>query len=171
MSRLFQADPVASTVDLSMDLAVAREALRTIRVLVAPGTIISAVMESLAATIMDTCDRALRGERPPTGLCGEYLGDNDGTCPQLTCIRDRGHGGRCDNVKGDTPPHAPVTDDGVVTSVKDDLASLNADMRWHLEQIRQHADHIGSMTIVALVDAALGGELGGQRAASRERGV
>jgi hypothetical protein len=34
-------------------------------------------------------------------ICGKYLGDNDGTCPQLTCIRDKGHDGRCDNVQGD----------------------------------------------------------------------
>ena len=33
--------------------------------------------------------------------CGKYLGDNDGTCPQLTCIRERGHGGLCDNVRAD----------------------------------------------------------------------
>lgn len=31
-------------------------------------------------------------------VCGRYLGDNDGTCPQLTCTRDWGHGGLCDNV-------------------------------------------------------------------------
>jgi len=30
-------------------------------------------------------------------LCGRYLGDNDGTCPQLTCIREHGHSGLCDN--------------------------------------------------------------------------
>lgn len=29
--------------------------------------------------------------------CGKYLGDNDATCPQLTCIRDAGHKGDCDN--------------------------------------------------------------------------
>ena len=34
-------------------------------------------------------------------LCGRYLGDNDATCPQLTCIRRRGHSGRCDNTCGD----------------------------------------------------------------------
>lgn len=33
-----------------------------------------------------------------TDQCGKYLGDNDGTCPQLTCIRERGHAGLCDNV-------------------------------------------------------------------------
>ncbi len=33
--------------------------------------------------------------------CGRYLGDNDATCPQLTCIRRYGHDGRCDNVRGD----------------------------------------------------------------------
>lgn len=31
-------------------------------------------------------------------LCGKYLGDNDATCPQLTCIRRKDHGGLCDNV-------------------------------------------------------------------------
>jgi hypothetical protein len=39
---------------------------------------------------------------PPRGRwvrpCGRYLGDNDGTCPQLTCIRVAGHDGLCDNV-------------------------------------------------------------------------
>lgn len=37
----------------------------------------------------------------PRVLCGKYLGDNDATCPQLTCIRDRHHDGLCDNVRGD----------------------------------------------------------------------
>lgn len=35
------------------------------------------------------------------GVCRKYLGDNDGTCPQLTCIRRHGHDGDCDNVRGD----------------------------------------------------------------------
>ncbi len=30
-------------------------------------------------------------------VCGAYLGDNDGTCPQLTCIRPIGHIGAHDN--------------------------------------------------------------------------
>lgn len=34
-------------------------------------------------------------------LCGKYLGDNDATCPQLTCIRRRNHVGLCDNTRGD----------------------------------------------------------------------
>jgi len=34
-------------------------------------------------------------------LCGQYIGDNDGTCPQLTCIRDLNHSGLCDNVRDD----------------------------------------------------------------------
>jgi hypothetical protein len=34
-------------------------------------------------------------------LCGKYLGDNDGTCPQLTCVRMWNHDGLCDNVRGD----------------------------------------------------------------------
>ena len=38
------------------------------------------------------------GEPP---RCGVYLGDNDGTCPQLTCIRAKGHDGAHDNVRGD----------------------------------------------------------------------
>jgi hypothetical protein len=33
--------------------------------------------------------------------CGRYLGDSDATCLQLTCVRDRGHDGLCDNVRGD----------------------------------------------------------------------
>lgn len=33
--------------------------------------------------------------------CGKYLGDNDATCPQLTCIRRKNHEGLCDNVRGD----------------------------------------------------------------------
>ncbi len=33
--------------------------------------------------------------------CGKYLGDNDGTCPQLTCVRRKNHDGLCDNVRGD----------------------------------------------------------------------
>ena len=32
--------------------------------------------------------------------CGKYIGDNDATCPQLTCIREREHDGLCDNVNG-----------------------------------------------------------------------
>lgn len=39
--------------------------------------------------------------------CGKYLGDNDGTCPQLTCVRERGHAGLCDNVS-DAPDWVPV---------------------------------------------------------------
>lgn len=37
----------------------------------------------------------------PMPLCYKYIGDNDATCPQLTCIRDRGHVGGCDNTRGD----------------------------------------------------------------------
>lgn len=33
--------------------------------------------------------------------CGKYIGDNDATCPQLTCIRGEGHPDACDNVSGD----------------------------------------------------------------------
>jgi hypothetical protein len=44
-------------------------------------------------------------------LCGKYLGDNDATCPQISCIRTRGHEGLCDNVRGDAPaPAAPPAD-------------------------------------------------------------
>jgi hypothetical protein len=54
-----------------------------------------------------------------------------------------------------SPPHAPVTEE--TRSGEETLASLNADARWHLQQIREHADHIGSRTIVALAEAALRG--------------
>lgn len=33
--------------------------------------------------------------------CGLYMGDNDATCPQLTCQRRVGHGGLCDNHHGE----------------------------------------------------------------------
>lgn len=33
--------------------------------------------------------------------CGRYVGDNDATCPQITCVRFAGHPGPCDNVRGD----------------------------------------------------------------------
>lgn len=39
---------------------------------------------------------------PPPPVCGAYVGDNDATCPQLTCIRDRGHAGDHDNVNDDS---------------------------------------------------------------------
>ena len=31
-------------------------------------------------------------------LCNKYMGDNDATSPTLTCIREKGHPGLCDNV-------------------------------------------------------------------------
>lgn len=37
----------------------------------------------------------------PNRLCGKYIGDSDGTCPQLTCNRRAEHEGLCDNVRGD----------------------------------------------------------------------
>jgi hypothetical protein len=49
-------------------------------------------------------DRLLLREyvvQPVRRQCGQYLGDNDATCPQLTCIRTHGHDGLCDNVNGD----------------------------------------------------------------------
>jgi hypothetical protein len=44
--------------------------------------------------------RLLPGQLPKgtPARCGKYIGDNDGTCPQLTCIRAPGHEGGCDNV-------------------------------------------------------------------------
>jgi hypothetical protein len=42
-----------------------------------------------------------RAVEDATTKCGKYLGDNDATCPQLTCIRDHGHEGLCDNVRSD----------------------------------------------------------------------
>jgi hypothetical protein len=39
-------------------------------------------------------------------LCGKYLGDNDATCPQLTCIRDEDHEGLRDNTRGDDEKRA-----------------------------------------------------------------
>jgi hypothetical protein len=51
--------------------------------------------------LLQTEARAETGEgkrRHCIPLCGKYLGDNDGTCPQLTCIRPLGHKGLCDNL-------------------------------------------------------------------------
>jgi hypothetical protein len=31
--------------------------------------------------------------------CGKYVGDNDATCPILTCQRAKGHSGDCDNTR------------------------------------------------------------------------
>lgn len=31
--------------------------------------------------------------------CNRYLGDNDATSPQLTCLRPAGHRGKCDNLR------------------------------------------------------------------------
>jgi hypothetical protein len=51
--------------------------------------------------------RAIAAGMPVTlARCGRYVGDNDATTPQLTCIRWRHHGGACDNVRGDGVPDA-----------------------------------------------------------------
>lgn len=50
--------------------------------------------------------------------CGKYVGDNDGTCPQLTCVREKGHPGLCDNVSDlDDETHEVVVRNGVVEEV------------------------------------------------------
>lgn len=58
----------------------------------------------------------MAADRPGyVGVCGFYLGDNDATTPQLTCLRNRGHAGLHDNVCGDEPatpalpPYEPPT--------------------------------------------------------------
>ena len=45
-------------------------------------------------------------------LCNKYVGDNDGTCPWLGCIRTRGHTGPCDNVCGDEDESPPPDEPG-----------------------------------------------------------
>jgi hypothetical protein len=64
-------------------------------------------------------------------LCGVYLGDNDGTCPQLTCIRGKGHGGAHDNVRGDPEIHEGPRPD-----------NPESDAAFWQDQCRQH-DHMG----------------------------
>ena len=44
--------------------------------------------------------------------CRAHLGDNDGTCPQLTCVRRRGHDGLHDNIMFDCECGEPVAADG-----------------------------------------------------------
>ena len=48
--------------------------------------------------------------------CGKYLGDNDGTCPQLTCIRDKDHDGGCDNARDDRDGASRDVRDGGLSS-------------------------------------------------------
>lgn len=43
-------------------------------------------------------DQALEAVTPSATRCGRYMGDNDGTSPQLSCVREKGHFGLCDNV-------------------------------------------------------------------------
>jgi hypothetical protein len=52
------------------------------------------------------CNSYIYQPAPPAKaqLCGKYVGDNDATCPQLTCVRRAGHDGPCDNVRGDDEP-------------------------------------------------------------------
>lgn len=59
--------------------------------------------------------------------CGKYLGDNDATCPQLTCIREHGHPGLCDNV-----------------SDRPDLPSALVRYRQRCDQLREHRRAAGS---------------------------
>jgi hypothetical protein len=46
-------------------------------------------------TEMCECWKPQAEPLPPR--CGRYLGDNDATNPQLTCVREKGHPGFCDN--------------------------------------------------------------------------
>ena len=62
------------------------------------------------------CERCIATHASPqrpdnARVCGAYLGDNDGTSPQLTCIRRHGHEGAHDNVRGDDEPElTPCTE-------------------------------------------------------------
>jgi hypothetical protein len=77
------------------------------------------------------------------------LARTPGISEQLESLCDRA-------LRGERPPNVPVARRASGTSAEV-LTDMTADLRWHLGEIRQHADHIGCQTIVALVDVALGG--------------
>jgi len=54
---------------------------------------------SLSDAEIEELTKLVRRAQSP---CGAYLGDNDATTPQLTCIRRAGHEGLHDNVVGDS---------------------------------------------------------------------
>lgn len=64
-------------------------------------------------------------------LCGKYLGDNDATCPQLTCVRERDHDGNCDNVRGDEPLDRVFPD-----------TDPKADPGWRIHVYREPYGHL-----------------------------
>lgn len=55
-------------------------------------------------------------------ICGRYLGDNDATCPQTTCIRERFHRGLCDNTN--------AADDPAIAEIEDPRAWLMDRRLW-----------------------------------------
>jgi len=62
-------------------------------------------------------------------LCDAYLGDNDGTCPQLTCVRSKGHEPPCDNVRGDEPVTATNIVQCAFCNCEFDVLALAAHVR------------------------------------------
>lgn len=62
-----------------------------------------AVEDLLEARVAERFLVRLRGVEPAETrpLCNSYLGDDDATNPQLTCVRTKGHEGLCDNIRGD----------------------------------------------------------------------
>ena len=65
--------------------------------------------------------REARGE--PAERCRKFLGDNDATCPQLWCIREKGHPGLCDNTS-DKPDPSPSPAPTALTKEREALTWL-----------------------------------------------
>lgn len=66
--------------------------------------------------------------------CGKYLGDDDATTPQLTCIRTRGHSGLCDNHRGD--------EESVIVNPPGNRTGSNVKAAWALLDAHHRAGHI-----------------------------
>lgn len=85
-------------------------------------------LERIGRALLGLPNEPLGGRSAEAPKCGVYLGDNDGTCPQLTCIRDKGHEGDHDNTRGDHEPtgaeslgHAPPISPTALRRAANDL--------------------------------------------------
>lgn len=66
-------------------------------------------------------------------ICGTYLGDNDGTCPTLVCIRPKGHRGLCDNTSA--KEDAPSGESSIMSN--EGAATMTQPTTWAMEKAAQ----------------------------------
>jgi hypothetical protein len=83
-----------------------------------------------------------RAPRTLVNLCGKYIGDNDGICPQLTCIRKAGHEGLCDNVVGDDSPQASMPTSALFAPQTS--AEILARYADQLKELMERSEKIGA---------------------------